>query len=1016
MSTSQAYPLGSSTAQHRHPRHERSGVVLVLTAALMLAGAVPLSWPGRAQAASPPVQVIDCTIADDGLGSTNVQVGDQNSLKEGSHPPSPGCNSGGGASPPGQSVSGTCGTGADAGPCSASASASASASTATNVSADGHATLGATATGQAAGTATGTPGSSASAAQSITAVIRFTVNSPESFHVSGSATTRGFQQSSAGARLFGGSAGIILNPTNGGGSASGTLQPGTYTLIALIDARANAIVDLSDPSQEQSQGTANADVSLTLAPPGGCPPDATPSVQVGVALAEGCFTERTDTQSNPTGAFETAQEAWVGGFDLKPQPGAKLVVDPSNHSAPLQAEGGGVDWVLSPSLSIPAPFAEIKPFTPSYTLGLNTAGSLERLVALPLIKDASAQVTVTWGPGGASSSVAAQVSLADISKNLGTALSATAGRSIGTLAAGLTVKLANDAPLSLAAASLQIPEFAVELKGTDPALKLGFGGAKFAYATEPQGKPMWSGEATTFFPWDDRQGSFTGAWTVDDGTLTSLKVALSGFKVKIGRTGWDWTGATGTLGLSPALAFDVGIDLEQQVKVKGDPLFKLSGSVKGLQLAPDCKNGKNPFEFLLSGNSPPLEKAGIGKLAASVRYCAYLSSLATFGFEAAMNATLDVDVETPIVGVTAKKLVTATGSLGGWFSGFDFDVEGNVSMKLPVFGTIAATGVLSSNGYAVCGTYGFVSAGIATNNWVEPPTDLSGCDLTPFQQAPPAAADVARVAAGTRTVAIPSGQSVFALAVRGRTAAPRIRLAGPGRVRFVSPAGPHALKTGSVIIVPEAALRTTYVYLHHPRAGTWRITALADAVTRIDSAHALSKPNVRVRLRHLRGGRIQLTWHAPALRGQQIRLLDRAGGTVTLIQRLTRRHSGRVVFTPAGPAVTRRQIEADVRQSGRPRAQLIIAPYRVALPQPPAAATHLTARRAGGSLLVTWRTAARASGYFVTVATGAQTLAAIDTSRSSLTVTPAPAGQVTVTVTSRDRAGRRGRGATIKIS
>jgi hypothetical protein len=54
---------------------------------------------------------------------------------------------------------------------------------------------------------------------------------------------------------------------SGGGVMSGTLQPATYTLIAFIDARANAAVDRSDPSRGQSQGTANANVTLTL---GGC--------------------------------------------------------------------------------------------------------------------------------------------------------------------------------------------------------------------------------------------------------------------------------------------------------------------------------------------------------------------------------------------------------------------------------------------------------------------------------------------------------------------------------------------------------------------------------------------------------------------------------------------------------------------------------------------------------------------------------------------------------------------------
>ena len=59
------------------------------------------------------------------------------------------------------------------------------------------------------------------------------------------------------------------------------------------------------------------------------------SLRVGNALVEGCLTERKDAQGAGTGVFETDEEAWVGGFDLRPQPAGKLVIDPASRAVPL---------------------------------------------------------------------------------------------------------------------------------------------------------------------------------------------------------------------------------------------------------------------------------------------------------------------------------------------------------------------------------------------------------------------------------------------------------------------------------------------------------------------------------------------------------------------------------------------------------------------------------------------------------------------------------------------------------
>jgi hypothetical protein len=68
----------------------------------------------------------------------------------------------------------------------------------------------------------------------------------------------------------------------------------------------------------------------------------------------------------------------VGGFDLKPQSGGKLVIEPGNTGTPIRAEGAGVDWVLSGSISVPIPLSLLKPFTPSYAVGLNIGGRHQR--------------------------------------------------------------------------------------------------------------------------------------------------------------------------------------------------------------------------------------------------------------------------------------------------------------------------------------------------------------------------------------------------------------------------------------------------------------------------------------------------------------------------------------------------------------------------------------------------------------------------------------------------------------
>ncbi len=639
-----------------------------------------------------------------------------------------------------------------------------------------------------------------------------------------------------------------------------------------------------------------------------CAPGDLTSLQVGNATAEGCFTEREDAPDHGTGVYETSTEAWVGGFDLRPRPDGKLVIEPANTSDPLRQEGAGVDLAFDDVL-VPAPLDEIHPFVTTYSLGFNSTGSFERFIALPLLKSASAQVTVTWDSDGAGAGLEGSVSLDKLSESIGTV----AGNSVGTLSGKLKLKLKNRAPADLTQADLQIPEFAAELKDATPKLKLGFGGAAFK-AKKVNGAVEWSAEVTTLFPFQDRQGGLTARLYLRDSSLSGLGFGITGLKIPIGATGWFLSGVNGDLVLSPELGFNVGIEAEEPIGKTGVTLFRMTGNIKGLKLATDCSNGSNPFEFIGTTNAPELEERKIGKLSAQVLMCAYVKDARSFAFEAKVSGELTVDVG------RAKKIASAKGSASGWFHGTDFNLEGHYELNLPIVPKIAADGLLSSEGYAICGTYGFITAGVATSNWLDAPHDLVGCDFSPYR----AAKASAHAAATTRSVHVAGGERAISLAIRGAGAAPRVLLLGPHGERLRAD---HALKRGAAIVLPVAELRTTYVFLRRPRGGAWRIRPLSGAITRVDAARRLPEPRIRAKVVK-RGKRQQLVWSARAIKGQRIEIVDRTATEVVTLQRYTSRHRGRVRFTPTAIAA-RHTIEAQVVQDGVPRARLKIARYRV---------------------------------------------------------------------------------------
>jgi hypothetical protein len=761
---------------------------------------------------------------------------------------------------------------------------------------------------------------------------RFTIDHPESFRLTASLQTPGPNfplEGDPGVTLERESpnpATIARITSDQPAGASGTLPAGTYFVETSLFMRIATVFEAESPLSSRESGTVSAGSTLSVGTAPCVPGTTGQKLQVGLAVAQGCFTERKDSSGNPTGVFETDQEAWVGGFDLVPKSGGKLLVAPNDHAQPLAADGNGVDLDFG-RFSIPAPLDEIKPFTASTILGLNTAGTIGRFAALPLLEGATAQVTSTWTGGGTGSTLLGEISLQDLSKAAGDVVSLSGNTDVGTLAGKLTLTQTNGKPLDVTAGSLDIPSYAVLVKDSNPPLKMGFGGAKFS-AQVVNGHTQWSAETSLLFPWEGEsgtnQGKISGQLLFSDGLLAGAGVGVSGFTEPLGETGWDLTGVNGQVVLSPSFGLDLGAQAQEHQTFAGIPVLKIDGHLKELALAkPDCATGGDPFELTGKLNSPVIEEKKIGQLDTTVTMCAYTASAATFSFEASVSGKLDVDA------FGKKKLFTATGSAKGFFHRTDFNLDGGYSITLPVFGKIGATGLLSSEGYAFCGSYHGISAGFAAHSWLDAPDDIVSCDFTPYRARVPVAS--AAAATGGEAVRVGRGERVFAIAVRGpKHHAPRVRVSGPHHARFTAPIGDRALTKRKAAVVPVDQLGSTYVYLKRPRAGVWRVTRLHGSapIRKIQTAHELPPARPHVAIRQKRG-RVTLRWRMARAPGRTMTLIDRANGIATPLHAALHGSHGRIRFRPADPTVSHREIDAVILQNGLAEHELRVRGYRL---------------------------------------------------------------------------------------
>lgn len=250
--------------------------------------------------------------------------------------------------------------------------------------------------------------------------------------------------------------------------------------------------------------------------------------------------------------------------------------------------------------------------------------------------------------------------------------------------------------------------------------------------------------------------------------------------------------------------------------------------------------------------------------------------------------------------------------------------------------------IISSKGLAGC--YSALGSQIGFRKfWGQSLEKVTGaCSVGPVKVAKPAGAASAS-AAGT-TIQVPAGLPLYVFVARGAKSPPAISVRGPGGRAYEAPAGPAPIEFQDFIVLRDPETATTYVIVHSPQAGTWRMLPRPEQSEdfQVASAEGLPQPRVKAKVAAASGrgrkgragtkGRASgakriLTWRLRRLPGQQVTFIERGAGVARVIAR-TRAASGSRRFTPAPGPGGRRRIEVLVEQGGMPRARLTVAAYK----------------------------------------------------------------------------------------
>jgi hypothetical protein len=780
------------------------------------------------------------------------------------------------------------------------------------------------------------------------------------------------------------------------------------TMIAFISFRDCTICEIGVADNSEIY-TMNADgsgqVRRTTNPAGEFDPDwqaapTCPDIQVGFATAKGCFTET----APGSGVFETAQKAWVGGFEIVPRGGGKLLLNTNTRD--VSTSGAGADIVFA-GFKVPIPVGVLPVDLPQATVSFGGgAGTLAEVLDVPV----EASVEVAWTDNGRSATYEQKVAIEELSKSIGPLVTGTA---LGDFGGALKAKLTNGVGFVLEEGELRLDELTLLPDKLKVRRRLGLRDLLLRFELK-DGKPFWTGRAGITLPIGRDDLGFTGTAFVFDGSLAGGGLAISGINKQLAGTPLFLQDVSGELLFAPDYGHDLALAGSLGPRVNGTELLKISGQMQGGELASasDCPSGDDPEKLVLSSKLTPLEPlelAGLAEAEMSARGCVYPYA----GLVPSMDVTAAVEIG------FAGGALAYEASQTGFISANGANLEGAATLTIPVIGDINGSAIVSTKGTAACATIGFFDAGFGHQWGGGVPSAFSGCDLGPFRVTARARGADAH-SAGVEAIEVPKGLPHAGFAATAEGGAPRVTVSGPGGFQLSSPADGSVLRSSEALIVPVANERTTYVFVDDPRPGAWSVDSAdpANPLTELGLAEGLDDPKVKAKVAKPRKGRgakkLKLSYEVRRIPGQEVIFTERGEG---IAQELgtARGRRGSISFKPTISADRRRTIEAEVAQDGLPRDLLDVARFK-APKQHKLGKPKVKAKRKKSSLKLSWKRIKGAAEYLVEVSAGAQVLHRVLTSKPKLKLDGTPSkGKLEVAVQALGEAQPPGPAAKLKV-
>jgi hypothetical protein len=353
------------------------------------------------------------------------------------------------------------------------------------------------------------------------------------------------------------------------------------------------------------------------------------------------------------------------------------------------------------------------------------------------------------------------------------------------------------------------------------------------------------------------------------------------------------------------------------------------------------------------------------------------------------------------------------GNVNGWVDGLRaFNVEGAVTVAIPGPDAMGEA-VLSTRGIGAC-KRGFgpdVGFGYRWGAGLDG-VDLfaNSCDLGSWRELRAGAGASVQGRQDGRAFRVKRGTRTVALSAVGEGAPPNVAFVAPDGQRFQPSAAPEGVvSTDRVLLVQDAATRTTAFAMDAPPAGRWRVETLPGSapVRRFRGTTSVAPVRIRARVTG-RGARRTLRYRLARLRNARVTFVAQGRGTRHTIGS-TRRARGRLRFRPAPGRAGRRQVIALVERGGRPIGRSRgVASFRVGRGRPARPRGIRIRRSARSGRRITWR-GPRSLLYSVTVRTpdGRRLRYLRDGTRRRVTVPHVPRGQrIRVAIQGRSAAGR----------